>query len=347
MQMTPIDRAGTMPAWVPDCAKVYLTHVGAGVSIRAIAREQGVNASTVLRAVRKVEARRDDPLVDEALRDLSRTLEEHDMSRHDPRHQPTAERESRRVLRRLGESGTVLAVADGMEKAVVVRESDASPTRLAVTGRETAREMALRDWIACDEERGRVRRYRLTATGRAALKRILAAEGGTDAFAAQHREEADCADPGDAARTLRRNMTESPLALLARRREKDGSLFLSAAQVAAGERLREEFELAQMGPRVGQNWDRFITGRDSGALGPSDPVRGPEHARARVAAALRDLGPGLGDVVLRTCCFLEGVEAAERRLGWSARSGKIVLRIALERLRRHYEEQGAAAGMIG
>ena len=36
-------------------------------------------------------------------------------------------------------------------------------------------------------------------------------------------------------------------------------------------------------------------------------------ARARVAAALRDLGPGLGDMVLRCCCFLEGLEAAERR----------------------------------
>ena len=51
-------------------------------------------------------------------------------------------------------------------------------------------------------------------------------------------------------------------------------------------------------------------------------------ARDRVALALRDLGPGLGDVALRVCCFLEGIEAAERRMGWAARSGKIVLRIA-------------------
>lgn len=68
------------------------------------------------------------------------------------------------------------------------------------------------------------------------------------------------------------------------------------------------------------------------------------HARERVAAALRDLGPGLGDVALRVCCFLEGVEAAERRMGWAARSGKVVLRIALMRLRRHYEESYGKAG---
>jgi hypothetical protein len=61
-------------------------------------------------------------------------------------------------------------------------------------------------------------------------------------------------------------------------------------------------------------------------------------------AALRDLGPGLGDVALRCCCYLEGLETAEKELGWSARSGKIVLRIALQRLRRHYEERAQSGG---
>ena len=72
------------------------------------------------------------------------------------------------------------------------------------------------------------------------------------------------------------------------------------------------------------------------------------HPPARVAAALRDLGPGLGDVALRCCCFLEGLEVAEKRLGWAARSGKIVLRIALMRLRRHYDETyGSSGPLIG
>ena len=48
------------------------------------------------------------------------------------------------------------------------------------------------------------------------------------------------------------------------------------------------------------------------------------------------LGPGLSDIVFRICCFLEGLETAEKRLGWSARSGKVVLKIALERLAVHY-----------
>ena len=60
-------------------------------------------------------------------------------------------------------------------------------------------------------------------------------------------------------------------------------------------------------------------------------------ARERVAAAMEALGPGLSDAALRVCCFHEGLEATERRMGWSARSGKVVLKLALQRLVDHYE----------
>ena len=150
---------------------------------------------------------------------------------------------------------------------------------------------------------------------------------------------------------LRMNLAESPLGVLARRRDSNGQPFLAPELVAAGERLREDFELAQMGPRVAQNWERFMTGGARGQYRPELGTGGPggsERARERVAAALADLGPGLGDMVLRCCCFLEGLEAAEKRMGWSARSGKIVLRIALMRLKRHYDETyGGASPLIG
>ncbi len=171
-------------------------------------------------------------------------------------------------------------------------------------------------------------------------------------FADQHRvwDEKPLVAPGsDTPRRMRYNLAESPLAVLARRRDKDGKSFLEQDLVAAGERLREDFELAQMGPKVAQNWDRFLTAGDRGAFQPEGgPSEGPGRARARVAAALRDLGPGLGDMVLRCCCFLEGLEVAEKRMGWSARSGKIVLRIALIRLKRHYHEvYGGKTPLIG
>ncbi|MCA8835880.1 MAG: DUF6456 domain-containing protein, partial [Proteobacteria bacterium] len=57
---------------------------------------------------------------------------------------------------------------------------------------------------------------------------------------------------------------------------------------------------------------------------------------------------GLGDIALRTCCYLEGLESAERHMGWSARSGKIGLRIALQQLLNHYDKtDNGVPPMIG
>lgn len=268
----------------------------------------------------------------------------------------TIEREARRILRRLSEPGAQLVIAPDMALAAVLRPGPADPARgeaaamirTGVVDRAVARAFALRDWIAC-RHAGRVAVYRITATGRLALKRMLAE---ADAHAEQHRDMASRRGPdpdtGEMA-DLRCNMAESPVAMLGRRRDKDGKPFLPADLVTAAERLREDFEIAQMGPRVAQNWDRFLSGGDRGNFaGAAGPAEGPRAARDRVAAALRDLGPGLGDVALRVCCYLEGLEAVERRLGWAARSGKVVLRIALQRLRRHYDETyGRSGPLIG
>ncbi|MEM6276570.1 MAG: DUF6456 domain-containing protein [Pseudomonadota bacterium] len=368
---------GALPTWLPEAARHYLFHTEAGLSIRALARLAGINPSTVLRQVRRYEARRDDPLVDEGLRRLG--AEHFQEARHfgarkgrdmkyekidAPTSAPSEEtiaREGRRILRRLCETGAVLAVAKDMDKAVVVRDtSDGGTTKTAVVDRPVAQAMALKDWISCDHPEARIARYRVTAAGRAALKRLLAeaesrAAGFADAqaaFAGQHRvwAERDVMDEdangAPRVQRLRYNLAESPLAALARRKDKGGNPFLTEDLVIAGERLREDFELAQMGARVTQNWDRFLTGGGGGGFTSTDGLGGPEAARARVQDALAELGPGLGDVALRCCCFLEGLETAEKRMGWSARSGKIVLRIALTRLKQHYEQRHGKHGPL-
>ena len=365
----------TLPPWLPLSVRHYLDHTASGTSLRALARRDGISASTVLRQVRHCETRRDDPLVDAAFESLRATVMDRDAgssstdeakmtaharptaSRPDmmPQDAATLAAEARRVLRRLAEPDAILVVSGDMDRAVVLRRGPGGQqARLCTLERSVAQAFAIKDWIICDQQ-GRIAVYRITGVGRAALRRLLAedemrAGGVREAqfiYADQHRDMVEEGGEPTEARRPRYNAAESPVCALGRKMDRDGKPYLSVDLVRVAERLREDFELAQMGPRVAQNWERFLTGGDRGGFGSGpSTAEGPGAARDRVAEALRDLGPGLGDVALRVCCFLEGIETTERRLGWAARSGKIVLRIALQRLKRHYEERAGRA-MIG
>ena len=350
-----------LPDWVPDSAHAYLAHACVGRPLREVAAARGCAPSTVLRQVRRIEARRDDPLVDDVMDRLAQAVSETDLAegyaamsamphRAELIDDETLEREACRVLRRLCEGDAFLAVGQGMDQAVILRGDD-DPTRIATLPRAVAQAFVLKDWVGCYRA-GKITRYRITEAGRAALRRMLGekhrrkveARGMAEApspFITQHSDFAEATRrSGGRTETLRVNLAESPLGGLARRRDKGGEPFLSTELVLAGETMREDFERAQMGPRVGQSWERFLTAGVRGDVASSGVGGGSDEARSRVSAALRALGPGLGDVALRVCCFLEGIEAAEKRMGWAARSGKVVLRIALQRLHMHYVEIG-------
>ena len=136
--------------------------------------------------------------------------------------------------------------------------------------------------------------------------------------------------PGDAIdRTLVTvNLAESPLAWLVRRG------MVTPVQFAASERLRGDFIRAGQSPRVTMRWDAAPIGRGSG--GSIDPATSQIAARQRFDAAIAVAGPGLGDVLWRVVCAGEGLETAERALGWPTRAGKLVLLLALDRLAGHY-----------
>jgi DNA-binding MarR family transcriptional regulator len=352
---------------VPVAVRHYLAHTVDGHSIRSLARASACHPSTVLRQVRRFESRRDDPLIDAALKALlpattgpSRPANKgtDDMKieashrsgwLNEAQNHARIDREALQVLRRLCEHGAVLAVARDMDSAVVVREDRSGASlRTAVVEREIAQAMALQGWISCASPEARIARYFITTSGREALRRLTAAEENrAQGFRAEPSHDKRNAshqwDLSDDFGTGSRYMvTESPLIGLARRKDKDGQPFLNKDQVTAGERMRQDFELSQVGPKVTEDWRAaLMQGLDS-------QPKATRQARLRLIAAMDDLGPGLSDVVLQCCCFLEGLEVTEKKMGWSSRSGKIVLRIALQRLMRHYEEtQGKYAPMIG
>ncbi|MCC5993582.1 MAG: helix-turn-helix domain-containing protein [Rhodobacteraceae bacterium] len=357
-------RIDRLPDWVPHGARLYLSHIAAGMSLRALARQHGCHASTILRQVRRLENRRDDPLVDDALSRLDEALRCPDPARPEqelamtaappPRLLPTRmpggqapagrapariEAEIRAVLQTLDTPGAVLVVAPDMPKAVIITETREGRTeRLAVLDRHMAETLALRDWITCHKP-GRVSCYVLSDDGSAAL----AGQGGTGL-----PKPPPAGGRDNTPARLRHGGGESPIAILARRRDKSGQTFLRPDDVSAADRMHEDFIMAGLEGMPLHSAEAFVVALEARKLPPGNVARpGTRAARLRVIAALRELGPGLADIVLRCCCFQQGVEAAEAELGWSARSGKIVLRIALQRLARHCAHQGEAHMLIG
>jgi hypothetical protein len=133
------------------------------------------------------------------------------------------------------------------------------------------------------------------------------------------------------ARSLSVNLAESPLGWLYARGH------VSERQFRAGERLRLDWERAQLDPQVTMRWDAAPMRRGRGGRGTAiDPSTSQIDARKRFAAAVECAGPGLSDIVWRIICAGEGMREAETALGWPARAGKLVLGLALDRIADHY-----------
>jgi hypothetical protein len=171
------------------------------------------------------------------------------------------------------------------------------------------------------------------------------------AFLAQHAALERRPDPdAEAARhTVLVDGDESPLGALARRRDRDGAPFLPPEACTAAERLRADFERGQLQPRVTANWTAPINrGRRSGDPGGmAELTDAALAARQRFAGAVEAVGPELAGPLIDVCCLLKGLELVERERRWPARSAKLVLRLALAALARHYGLGASAEGPPG
>ncbi len=128
------------------------------------------------------------------------------------------------------------------------------------------------------------------------------------------------------------NLAESPLGWLMRRG------MVTPRQFEAGERLRGDFMRASLAPRTTMSWDAGPTAR--GARGAPDMIDASTaqlSAKRRFEAAVAGVGGGLSDILWRVVCSGDGLETAEKALGWPARAGKVVLLLALDRLADHYQ----------
>ena len=132
-------------------------------------------------------------------------------------------------------------------------------------------------------------------------------------------------------RTVTVNAAESPLGWLFARG------LVTRRQFDAGERLRRDWERAQLAPRVTMAWDSAPVASGRGGSAPGSDSNGAQiDAKRRFEDAVASAGPGLADILWRVVCAGEGMREAESALGWPARAGKVVLTLALDRIAAYY-----------
>ncbi len=137
------------------------------------------------------------------------------------------------------------------------------------------------------------------------------------------------------ARSVTVNLSESPLGWLHARGH------LSDLQFDAGEKLRADWERSNLAPRVTMRWDAApVAGGKRAAPAILNETEAQLAAKLRFEKAIDHLGSDLSDIAWRIICGGEGTPVAEKNLGWPARSGKLVLKIALDRLAIYYRLPG-------
>ena len=133
----------------------------------------------------------------------------------------------------------------------------------------------------------------------------------------------------------RANLGESPILWLARRKDASGRPWLTPAEVAAGERLRRDAEMALKGPSVTMAWDALPrAGR--GSPRHQEPGDRALSASDRVRTALDSCSPRLRPMLEQVCIHGASLQLSEERLSLRRRQGKTLLKQGLQALAEHY-----------
>lgn len=232
-------------------------------------------------------------------------------------------REARRIFRYLAESNARLSAVS--VDWFALHHGARMERRVQKVSANIVDRFLRNGWLTRGEQRGT---YVLTDAGRGWLARAECTDG--DPFQAQHqlRTVEIVKDAEGVARAVEVNQAEDPLGWLLHRR------VVTRDQYEAGERLRRDYTLAQLAPRLGMDLSApvVLKSRRPASMVPDVAIA----AGQRFRAAMRALGPGLSDLAFDICCALKGLEDAEGVRGWPRRSAKVVLSLALDRLAAHY-----------
>ncbi|PYG33138.1 DUF6456 domain-containing protein [Pelagimonas varians] len=299
-----------IPDWLPPDVTAYLETETSDGSMRSVARTRGAQPSTVMRQVRRVaELRRSDPAVEYV---LQRLLSGGGF--------PVASKfwiNARKVLPPMLKSNARLVWSPGMADAILAHSVGDEIETLGTVQAEVCGILALVGLTRVQSGEVGLRRYRITSFGRKWLM-----QGGAD-----HEPELHQVGPqGSAGIPLRAAQSITPLEALLRRKV-DGEQWLSP-------------DLAKVARSIGRDW--FAAGQTIDGIDAPYCGQAAHEARLRLRLAFLDIGEGAMLEVLKAYCITEqNIETVERRLSLPSRSGKVLFREALVRVKRIYEAQNA------
>lgn len=261
-----------------------------------------------------------------------------------PRLRERDEADATRLLKRLAGPGLFAErCADGVR---VLQQVDGTLRDVGTCPNGALSALVMSGAVTCTTETGRPR-FRISEAGRAALFRQECArrDPSEDApFARQHRVMGEHAVTEEGRRvSLRVNLRDNPLALLARQRDSFARGYIGPAAIQAGDRLARDMELGRIEPKMGINWQAI--GAEHGSNGGRLSL--PEiamEARTRIRHALHAVGPDHAGILMDLCGFSKGLEQIERERGLPVRSGKVWVGLALRALARHYGLADEARG---
>jgi len=245
------------------------------------------------------------------------------------------------LLRRLSQRGSFVSRRDGEWQIFSPRHGLDRPVGLLLQA----------ELDACVRSRlltGDGERWVLSSAGLALLRRQLSRP------VSGHSPKPKRSPKPDRRRLPSGRDPDDALDWLRRHKGPDGEPLIGAREYEAGERLRSEFLFAQLVPRITSSWSPTASASRSQRSAPGAGVEiadSVEAARTRVWRALVAAGPELAGVLVDACCHLRGIRDIERIGRLPQRSGKLMLKVALTVLARHYgllpPDDGAWLGRIG
>jgi transposase-like protein len=271
LQVTLVELRNAVPSWLPSPVLVFIAYANFGMSMRSIARELGVEPSTISRGIRRFKHRLNDPLVADGLSRI-----------------------------------TVQVKRDLMRSKSTSENGSNSGIVNVLFGEDRLTKVGLKPLGSCY--------YRSSYYG--VVSRPMKQTSSFD------------------------EKTGQPLKSLARLRNRSGVLFLGASLIDAGTMLREDYEQEILASGVSVEANQHA----------AEWIKSPEKLEAKSLEgldtpffnAIRYLGSELSAVALQCCCCSQRLQSLELEKEWPARSGKIVLRVALLQLAQYYSRGNRA-----